>query len=360
MLVILASRGAFSRLGFAQPKGFEMKAMPSMLRPGRRSFSLAALAATWMLIAASSAQASTVTIGSPLTAVFESKAFCGPCTVTQTALPGAVVTSPSDGTIVRWRIKAASGPGGFKLRVLHPAGFEAETGAGTSAEGKPVSFGTQVFATDLPIHAGDLIGIDITDINEKIGEVETPSSKAALWVPPLADGSTLGPNSPPFGPLEFAFNADIQPLPGITSLSPSSGPVGGGTSVTITGHDFTGATAVSFGAVPAASFAVNSDTQLTAISPPGAPGTVDVGVKNPGQSPTAGADAFTYTQTNIACVAPNLKHKTLKKAKKALTKAGCALGKVKGPKGKSAKVKKQNPKPGKVLPAGAKVNVKLA
>ena len=333
--------------------------MPSMLRPGRRSFSLAALAATWMLIVASSAQASTVTIGSPLTASFVSNPLCNPlCTYAQTELPGAVVASPSDGTIVRWRIKAAVGPGGFKLQVLHPAGFGAYTGTGTSAEGKPINFGTQVFTTDLPIHAGDLIGLDNTDVTETIGTASTPGSKVALWNSTFPNGSTLGPDGSG-GPFEFAFNADVQPLPGITSLSPSSGPIGGGTSVTITGHDFTGATAVSFGAVPAASFAVNSDTQLTAVSPPGAPGTVDVGVKNPGQSPTAGADAFTYTQTNITCVAPNLKHKTLKKAKKALAKAGCTLGKVKGPKGKSAKVKKQNPKPGKVLPAGAKVNVKL-
>ena len=203
MLVILASRGAFSRLGFAQPKGFEMKAMPSMLRPGRRSFSLAALAATWMLIAASSAQASTVTIGSPLTAAFASeRPLRLPCTYAQTELPGAVVTSPSDGTIVRWRIKAAAGPGGFKLRVLHPAGFDAETGAGTSAEGKPVSFGTQVFTTDLPIHAGDLIGIDNTDASEEIGTASTSGSIVAVWIPtvrrrldPWAQRLPIGPSS---------------------------------------------------------------------------------------------------------------------------------------------------------------------
>lgn len=330
--------------------------LPSMPKPWRRAFPLAAFAATWILIAASGAQASTVTIGSPLTASFVSNTICGaPCTFAQTALPGAVVASPSDGTIVRWRINGASGPGGFKLRVLHPAGFGTETGSGTSAEGKPVSIGTQVFATSLPIHAGDLIGIDITDPGEKLGTVSTAGSMVALWVPPLADGSTLGPNFPPFGPLELAFNADVQPLPGIASLSPSSGPIAGGTPVTIAGHDFTGTTAVSFGSVPAAGFTVDSDTQITAVAPPGSPGAVDVGVKNPGQSPTVGTDKFTYT----ACVVPSLKGKSLKAGRKKLTKAGCALGKVKGPKGKSAKVKKQNPKPGKVLAPGAKVNVKL-
>jgi hypothetical protein len=38
--------------------------------------------------------------------------------------------------------------------------------------------------------------------------------------------------------------------------------------VTITGTNFTGATAVRFGAINAASFTVDSDTQITAVSPP--------------------------------------------------------------------------------------------
>jgi beta-lactam-binding protein with PASTA domain len=60
------------------------------------------------------------------------------------------------------------------------------------------------------------------------------------------------------------------------------------------------------------------------------------------------------------CTVPKLTGKKLKAAKKSLAKADCKLGKVKGHKTKSAKVKKQSPKPGKVLPPGAKVNVKLA
>ncbi len=337
-----------------------MKPMPSTLNRGRCAASLASLAATLILVSASSAQASIVTIGSPLTASSSPSLFCGTlCTYAQVALPGAVLESPSDGTIVRWRVKEAGGPGGFKLQVLHPAGFGAYTGAGTSAEGKPISFGTQVFATDLPIHAGDIVGIDNTDPNEYIGEASTPNSKAAIWISTFPDGSTLGPDGSS-SPLELAYNADVQPLPGISSLSPASGPTGGGTSVTIAGHDFTGATAVSFGAVPAASFTVDSDSQITAVSPPGSRGAVDVGVRNPGQSPAVGTDKFTYA----ACVVPNLKKKTLKGAKKALKRADCSLGKVKKPKAKGKrhgklKVKKQSPKPSKALPVGAKVNVTL-
>ena len=84
-------------------------------------------------------------------------------------------------------------------------------------------------------------------------------------------------------------------FPTVTSVSPNVGPPAGGTSVTITGTRFTGATAVDFGATPATSFTVNSDTSITAGSPAGSAGTVDITVTTPGgTSATAAADQFTY------------------------------------------------------------------
>ncbi len=65
--------------------------------------------------------------------------------------------------------------------------------------------------------------------------------------------------------------------PTVTGVSPSSGPAVGGTSVTITGAHFTHATAVKFGSTAAASFVVDSATEITAISPAGT-GTVRVTV----------------------------------------------------------------------------------
>lgn len=64
-------------------------------------------------------------------------------------------------------------------------------------------------------------------------------------------------------------------LPDITALSPSSGPAG--TQVTITGHGFTRARALMFGNVPATSFTVVSDTQVTAVVPDLPAGTVACG-----------------------------------------------------------------------------------
>lgn len=83
--------------------------------------------------------------------------------------------------------------------------------------------------------------------------------------------------------------------PTITSISPNSGPLAGGTTVILTGTNLTDATAVSFGAT-IASFAVNSDTQITATSPGGSAGTVNVTVQTAGGTSTTSASTqFTYT-----------------------------------------------------------------
>ena len=81
----------------------------------------------------------------------------------------------------------------------------------------------------------------------------------------------------------------------MTSITPTSGPLVGGTTVTITGTGFTGATTVMFGIINASSFTVNSATNITAISPAGSAGIVDITVTTPGgTSATSPADQFTY------------------------------------------------------------------
>jgi hypothetical protein len=97
------------------------------------------------------------------------------------------------------------------------------------------------------------------------------------------------------------------PAPSVMSISPSSGPVAGGTSVTINGFYFTGATAVKFGGTAAASFTVVSDIKITATAPPGTAGTVDITVTTPsGTTTLTGGDQFTYTETapTVTAVSP--------------------------------------------------------
>jgi hypothetical protein len=82
--------------------------------------------------------------------------------------------------------------------------------------------------------------------------------------------------------------------PAVTSISPTTGPPAGSTSVTITGSGFTSATAVNFGGTAAQSFAINATNSITAVSPAGL-GTVDITVTTPsGTSPASAADQFAY------------------------------------------------------------------
>jgi hypothetical protein len=59
------------------------------------------------------------------------------------------------------------------------------------------------------------------------------------------------------------------------------------------------------------------------------------------------------------CVVPKLRGFKLKASRKKLKRAGCRLGKVRGKKSRSARVKKQSAKPRTVLPLDSRVSVKL-
>jgi hypothetical protein len=80
----------------------------------------------------------------------------------------------------------------------------------------------------------------------------------------------------------------------VTNVSPNNGPQAGGTTVILTGTLFTGATSVAFGGINAASFTVNSASQITAVTP-AYPVTGDVDVRVVAPAGTADAHgAFTY------------------------------------------------------------------
>ena len=82
--------------------------------------------------------------------------------------------------------------------------------------------------------------------------------------------------------------------PVVSAVSPATGGTSGDTEVTITGHNLAETSAVVFGSTPAASFHVESETSLTAVSPPGTGG-ADLLVTTPAGTSAANAgDRFTY------------------------------------------------------------------
>jgi alpha-tubulin suppressor-like RCC1 family protein len=95
------------------------------------------------------------------------------------------------------------------------------------------------------------------------------------------------------------------PPPTVTKVKVNKGPASGGTTVTITGTALGGATAVSFGANAASQFTVSSATSISAVSPAGTSGPVDVSVTTPsGTSPSSTHDVFKYEAPTVNGLSP--------------------------------------------------------
>lgn len=266
---------------------------------------------------------------------------------------GGITTSPTDGTIIRWRVEGFEGP--WRLRVLTPNGGPSYTGGGVSGTETVPDKGPHTYATGLPIKAGQAIGIESTGA-AWLGATESIGATYAFFVPPLGEGATG--NGQLFENLVFTFSADVLPPPAVSAIAPTSGPIGGGTTVAIAGSNLIEVKGVSFGGVPAASFSVANEGLITAVAPPSATiGAVPVTV-----STVAGTASSTQPFSYKGCAVPKLKGRKLKGAKKTIRSKDCAVGKVRKRKGvtaKTGKVVNQRPKPGQVLPPGTKVNVKL-
>ena len=118
-------------------------------------------------------------------------------------------------------------------------------------------------------------------------KTNTPKTQAKQTPKETPKTAFKTPTKPPVQEPKKAIRA----LPTVTALSATTGPTTGGTPVKITGTNFAGATAVTFGSKAALRFTVNTDTSITAVVPAGT-GTVNVTVTTP--SGKSMATRFTY------------------------------------------------------------------
>lgn len=94
--------------------------------------------------------------------------------------------------------------------------------------------------------------------------------------------------------------------PAVTKILPTSGPIDGGTVVTITGTGLTGATAVTFGTTAATFVKVVNPTTITVVAPAHAEGVVNVTVTTKGGiSATSNAGKFTYRAPKVTRISPS-------------------------------------------------------
>jgi hypothetical protein len=257
------------------------------------------LACLWAILGTMPAGAAPVTVGQ---SSGEPNFECDSTTGNVTFLQGTAGVAgeenlykiPVDGVITSWSFHAGAkllADLKFKVGRVTEAGkfrITAESDGGAQTVGQATSF-----PVSIPVKANDLIGIYPGGTGTCIVHTGEPADVAIGALGDIAPDSEVFFSSNTQARLPVS--ATVQPVPAVSSLSPPAGDPAGGTKVTISGTDFTGASAVSFGATAAAAFTVNSETQITAFTPAAAAGTVDVRVTTPaGQSLVGAADRFTF------------------------------------------------------------------
>jgi hypothetical protein len=143
---------------------------------------------------------------------------------------------------------------------------------GTAATGVGFASATSLVATT-PAHAAGLVDVVVTNPDAQTGS----------------------------GPNLFTFLA----APTVSAISPTGGPLGGGTGVTITGTAFVSGATVTIGGTAATGVAFVSATSLTATAPPHVAGAVNVVVTNPDTQTGTGTGLFTYaTAPTVSGISP--------------------------------------------------------
>ena len=211
--------------------------------------------------------------------------------VTTAGSNSATATLTSSGTWVMQMVafSAVSGP--------------APTVSGVSPNNRPVAGGTAVtitgsnFAAGATVTFGTVGATNVVVVNSTTITATTPAGSAGATIVKV----TVGGQS---GSLTSAFTYIASPT--VSGVLPSSGPVAGGTAVTITGANFATGATVTFGGVAATNVVVVNSTTITATTPAGSAGVVTVTVTMNGQSGSL-AGGFTYIAApTMSSVSPSI------------------------------------------------------
>lgn len=180
----------------------------------------------------------------------------------QVAIPSVTSIAPTSGSSL-----------GGDIVTITGTGFSTVAGATTVAFGANAAVNVTC-ATTTSCTATSPAGLGAVDVRVTVNGQTSPASAADqfTYVPAQTNAVT------------------------VSSVSPNTGIISGGTSVTITGVNFVvGGTSINFGANPATNVVCASTTSCAAVSPAGTAGTVDVLVTDAtGTSAVTAADQFTY------------------------------------------------------------------
>ncbi|PJJ71104.1 IPT/TIG domain-containing protein [Diaminobutyricimonas aerilata] len=218
--------------------------------------------------------------------------------VTFDGIPGTGFEVVDDGEI---RVTSpAHAAGAAEVVVQHPAGAsepltfdyvapDAPSIIDLAPLSGPESGGTEVTITGVrftgatAVTFGGAPGTALDVVDDTTIVVTTPPGVGTVPVVVEHPDGSSAPGS---------FTYVPEGAPAVASLSPDSGPVAGGTPVTIIGTGFTGVTEVAFGGVPGTGLQILSDTRLTVVTPAHVEGRFPVIVTGPAGS--SGPAGFTF------------------------------------------------------------------
>ena len=162
--------------------------------------------------------------------------------------------------------------------------------SGPTAGGTTITLTGTNFVSGATVRVGGTAATNVTFVSATQLTARTPAGTAGA-----RDVQVTNPNGQSATRTGgFTYTAPAT-APTLTSVSPTSGPTAGGTTITLTGTNFVSGATVRVGGTAATNVAFVSATQLTARTPAGTAGARDVQVTNPnGQSATR-TGGFTYT-----------------------------------------------------------------
>jgi len=193
--------------------------------------------------------------------------------------------------------RSSSLPGGFTY-VASPVVLGVQPGFGPVEGGTELQIGGRNFTGGATVLIGGVAAPDVTVLGANLITARTPPA-----IPGRVDVTVRNPDAQEHTQPE-AFEYLNQPS--LESIWPVSGPITGGTRAIIRGRGFRAGARVFLGGVEASEVTWVADDMVTAILAGGAPGVVELRLRNPDQQEAALPDAFTLVDPGQLGPAPGV------------------------------------------------------
>ncbi|MER7007335.1 IPT/TIG domain-containing protein [Dactylosporangium sp. NPDC000555] len=207
---------------------------------------------------------------------------------------------------------SANAAGSAEIVVKHPSGdsidlrtFTYSAAAPTVTDVSPAA-GPLAGGTEVTITGTNLTAVTGVTFGIMPGAVLTPVSPTSLKVttpPSLTAGDAPIAVTTPSGTSNSTVAYSYVAAPTASAVSPVAGPPAGGTQVTITGTNLTGATGVTFGGTAGTGLTAVTATSLKVTTPAHAAGDAAIVVTTPG-GPSNNTKVFAYTAAPAVTTQP--------------------------------------------------------